>query len=1574
MAKTRRENRAPADLDVLSSFHPAVGQWFRGALGAPTPVQALAWPHIQRGESTLLLSPTGSGKTLAAFLAAVDRLGKTPRAADEPPRTRVLYVSPLKALAVDVEKNLRAPLVGIAEVAHGGDSPFRRLSAQVRTGDTPALERAQMQRTPPDILITTPESLYLMLTSKQRALLAHVEVVIIDEIHQLVASKRGVHLFLSLERLSALMPEREVQRIGLSATQRPLDEIARLLGGFSRPGVQRPVAVVDASSKKALSITVEEVAPLPAENPAAADGAQDDLPLGGAPEGDSRSIWPAVHARLVERVRAARSTMIFTNSRRLAERLASALNETAGEEIALAHHGSVAKDVRRAIEDRLKAGNLPAIVATSSLELGIDMGAVDQVIQVEAPPSVASGIQRIGRASHHVGGVPSGILVPKHKHDLLACAAAAAGIEAGDVETTRYPKNPLDVLAQQIVAIVAVGLQERAPEKRRGKKGKLARNARVDIEPPQVVDVEELWALVRRAAPFADLPRQSFDGLLDMLSGLYPSDEFYDLRPRITWDRTRNTLSPRAGAQRLAIMNAGTIPDRGLYGVFLSDDSGSDGEVARGGSKQRPARRVGELDEEMVFELREGEVFLLGASSWRADRITRDRVLVTPAAGMPGKMPFWHGDRAGRTAAFGERIGALTRRIAESATKASQSFLRAEHHLDARAADTLTTYVHDQKRATGAVPSDRTIIVESVPDELGDLRICILSPWGSRVHAPWAMAALARLRETRAGDIEAVWSDDGIIFRVPGGEAPPDTELLFPRPDEIEEIVTRELAQSSLFAARFRESAARALLLPRQTVGKRTPLWAQRKRAADLLAVAMQYPSFPIVLETYREVLSDAFDLPALTAVLTAVQSRKIKVTAKDSDVASPFAASLLFGFVGNFIYDEDAPAAERRAHALTIDHAQLRELLGESELRKLLDPEAVKDHERMLQRREYPLRHGDALCDLLRWLGDQPRDDLLARAEDRTSLEKALSALIAAQRVLLVRVGGKDRLIAVEDAGRYRDALGVVLPRGLPDAFTEKTKEALISLVQRHARTHGPFIARDIAARFGIGVASVEVALAELCRRGQVVTGTFLADARDKDTEYVSQDVLTAVKQKTLAKLRKAIEPVDGATFARFLCEWQGLSGGQHQGRGNEALIKVLSQLEGCPMPVSVLEREVLPARVQGYQPAMLDQLLASGEIVWAGIEPIGQKDGRVALYFAEREPLLSRDVPVDAPSGPLHLRLRELFERRGAVFFGEIARTLGGYPDEALDALWDLVWSGEVTNDSFEPLRFLSSSAVGDRESRRSRPHHPVFRAPRGGEGRWSLRRSRWPAQPTDTERASAIARSLLERYGVVLREAPAAEGLVGGFANVYDVYRAMEDQARVRRGYFVAGRGATQFALPGAEERLRARGRGLLASDEEAGVGGKGRVLAATDPANPYGALLPWPGPAGKSGQRTPGARVLLWDGELYGWLGRGGKNLITFFGADDLDFATKAQSLADVLVAYAQKRARSAILVTIDGAPAPESPLAKALASRGFVSRQGQLVRIPRLANVNDAPSSIVSTLRQEIAGGSSSPSR
>jgi len=1593
--------------DALAPFHPAVGAWFRAALGEPTRAQELAWPHIAAGETTLLLAPTGSGKTLAAFLSAIDRLAQEnvtePRddraaRASAKSRLRVLYVSPLKALAVDVERNLRAPLAGITEAASRLGTPLRRLEVAVRTGDTPVAERTKMLRTPPDILITTPESLYLLLTSSQREMLAHVDTVIIDEIHQMAASKRGAHLFVSLERLEALNPERRLQRIGLSATQRPLEEIAKLLGGFAsaaeaepasikkrtRALTPRPVAIVDASAKKALSITVEVPPPLP-------DGLAGPLDDEEA-DPDARSIWPQVHARLVERIRQARSTMIFVNSRRLAERLATALNETAGEEIALAHHGSVAKESRRAIEERLKAGELPAIVATSSLELGIDMGAVDQVIQVEAPPSVASGIQRIGRASHHVGGVPSGVLVPKHKHDLLACAAAASGIESGDVEETYFARNPLDVLAQQIVAIAAVGIPRQRPAAPEplgpgGRRRVTARKKKKEEEPAEVeleTEVEAVWELVRRAAPFAELPRSSFDGVLDMLAGRYPSDEFADLRPRITWDRTRGIVRPRAGAKRLAIQNAGTIPDRGLYGVFLQDgtDGGSrdDDDEAAKAKKNKSSRRVGELDEEMVFELREGEVFLLGASSWRAEQITRDRVLVTPAAGVPGKMPFWHGDRAGRTLAFGTRIGKLTRTIASLEPREAAKVLHEEHHLDARSAEDLIAYVKDQVAAAGAVPSDKTIVVERVPDELGDLRICVLTPFGSRVHAPWAMAALRKLRDSRAGDIEAVSTDDGIVFRVPGGEEPPPTDVFFPSPDEVEDIVTRELGSSSLFAARFREAAARALLLPRSSAGKRTPLWAQRKRAADLLAVAQQYPSFPIVLETYRECLRDAFDLPSLVDVLRAVESRKLRVTTVDVTAPSPMAASLLFSFVGNFIYDEDAPAAERRAQALTIDHAQLRELLGETELRKLLDADVVLEHSRQLQRLDRPLRHADALHDLLLWVGDLTRDEIDRRArpgEDAMPLpvQAWIDALVRDRRIVRVRIAGEERYVAVEDVARYRDALGVVLERGLPEAFLGATKDALTTLVARWSRTHGPFTAVDVAARWGLGEASITSALEKLVDAGKVATGVFLpaasAGARTQRArggaaapiEYCDSEVLRALKRKTLARLRKAIEPVGPDAFARFLAEWQGVVADDDARAARiasspmDALLRAIAQLEGCPIPASVLESEVLPARVPGYRTHMLDQLLASGEVVWAGIEPIGSSDGRVALYLADREPLLARTA-AEAPSSELHTKLRDLFERRGALFFAEIARTLGTYPADVLAALWDLVWAGEITNDTLEPLRSLGHGA---RETRRGRPiARPARRGPRGSEGRWSLRRSRWEREPSSTEKATAIARAMLERYGIVLREAAQAEGLVGGFANVYDVYRALEDQGRVRRGYFVAERGATQFALPGAEERLRTNRAVETPSgddDEREDASQRVLVLAATDPANPWGALVPWPRPGGDDGthrtaQRTPGARVLMVGGKLLAWLGRGGQTMTTFLPKDEPEASHAARALARALATIATRRGRSAVLVTIDGAAATESPLAKVLAEHGFVARRGELVRIPERRGDNE----------------------
>jgi ATP-dependent Lhr-like helicase len=1485
-----RKKAAP-QLAPLAGFHPAVQEWFSASFKAPTEAQAKGWQSIIEGRSTLLLAPTGSGKTLAAFLTAIDRLMFAP----EPPkaeRCRVLYISPLKALAVDVERNLRSPLAGIAAVAERSGTQYRLPSVSIRTGDTPQAERAQILRTPPDILITTPESLYLLLTSEARHFLAHVDTVIIDEIHSMVASKRGTHLFLSLERLEALNPERPrpLQRIGLSATQRPLEEIARLLvgGNVDKPDdlwKQRDVVIADAGARKAfdlhVEVAVEDMAKL---------GQVEDIPSGPAAGAGRKSIWPSIHPRLVEIIRAHRSTMIFVNSRRLAERMAAALNETAGEEIALAHHGSVAREKRMEIEDRLKRGDLPAIVATSSLELGIDMGAVDVVVQIEAPPSVASGMQRIGRASHQVGAVSRGFIFPKFRGDLLACAAATARMKEGKVEETFYPRNPLDVLAQHIVAIAS-------------------------IEP---LSVDDLFSLVRRAAPFAELPRGSFEGVLDMLSGRYPSDEFAELRPRLTWDRLAGTVRTREGAKRIAIVNGGTIPDRGLYGVFLA------------AGDEKTSRRVGELDEEMVFESRTGDIFLLGASSWRIEEITHDRVIVSPAAGQPGKMPFWHGDRPGRPVEFGCAIGQLCRTLVAMPRREAATVLCEEHDLDENAAANLLEYLHEQAIATGEVPSDRTIIIERYVDEIGDWRVCVLSPFGARIHAPWATAVAARLRQHGAEEVDSLWSDDGMVFRLPESEAAPEIELFLPPSDSIEELLVSGISQTSLFAARFRENAARALLLPRRHPGRRSPLWAQRKRSADLLAVASRYGSFPIILETYREVLRDVFDLPALVDLLRQIESRKLRVVTVDTRIPSPFASSLLFSYVANFIYDGDTPLAERRAQVLSVDHAQLKELLGEAELRELLDSEAITLHEQQLQKLEatHPVRHADGLHDMLLALGDLTEAEIARRSVAGELVSGWLDELRLERRIITVKIGGELRHAAAEDAGRLRDALGIVPPPGLPAAFLDTRPDPLEDLVSRYARTHGPFRTEDVATRFGLGVAPVRTALQKLAARDRLLEGEFLPGGQGR--EWCDPEVLRAIKRRSLAKLRKEVEPVEPAALGRFLIEWQEIG---RKRSGLDSLLTVIEQLQGAPIPASVLESEILPARLDNYRPADLDALCAAGEVIWRGLNPLGPHDGRVALYLTDRYRLLAS--PPDEIEEELANEVRELLDKRGAQFFSEIVANTGAYPADVLSALWTLVWAGHVTNDTLAPLRAYqqiggSNSSASSRARRNIRGQ--TFRSRRTGppssEGRWSLL-PLGGKSVSETERRAALASQLLERYGVLTREAVHAEGIVGGFSAVYEILKVMEEGGRLRRGYFVAGLGATQFAQPGADDRLR--------SLRELPEDGRTVILAATDPANPYGAALPWPEREGARAGRTAGAQVILHDGRLAAWIGRTERSLLTFLPADEPERGEIARAIATALTDLVDEGRKRAILISkVDGTDPGESELGPYLSAAGFTA--------------------------------------
>ncbi|HZG36204.1 MAG TPA: DEAD/DEAH box helicase [Gaiellaceae bacterium] len=1440
-------------MDPLAPFSAATRGWFERAFAGPTPAQAAGWPAIATGEHVLIQAPTGSGKTLAAFLYGIDRLNASPRAG-----LRLLYVSPLKALNYDVERNLRGPLAGLRS----------ELRVGVRTGDTPQRERQAMLRDAPDILITTPESLFLLLTSQGRSILGAVETVIIDEVHAVAGTKRGAHLALSLERLDALLPRR-AQRIGLSATQRPLEEIGRFVSG------NRPIRLVDAGTRKELDLEVV----LPLEdlrepgghaygNPPLADGS----PLGVSTEGGIASIWPSIYPALLELVRAHRSTIVFVNNRRTAERLALRLNELAEEEVARAHHGSLAREQRVEIEELLKAGGIPCLVATSSLELGIDMGAVDLVVQVESPKSVARGLQRIGRAGHDLGAVSKGRIFPKFRADLLESAVVARAMRGGEIEETTIPRNPLDVLAQQIVAIVA----------------------------DEEVEVDELHRLVRGAYPFADLSRQQLENVLDMLAGRYPSDEFAELRPRIVWDRTAGLLRGRSGARRLAVTNAGTIPDRGLFGVHLvGDASGKSGG------------RVGELDEEMVYEARQGQTFLLGASTWRIEEITRDRVLVSPAPGVPGAVPFWKGEGVGRPYELGEKIGRASRELVALTDESALGRLRDEYHLDERAARNLLVYLREQAAATGAVPSDRTVVVERFRDEIGDWRVCILTPFGGRVHAPWAMALSARLRESLGLEVQSIWSDDGIALHLPDADAPPPVEDLLVAPDELEELVVQEVGQTALFGARFRENASRALLIPRRRPGQRTPLWQQRLKAQGLLQVARKYGSFPIVLETYRECLQDVFDLPALRRILQGLATRELDLVDVETPSASPFASSLLFDYVATYMYEDDTPPAERRAQALSLDRDLLRELLGQEELRELIDADALAQVEAQL--RGEP-RDPDELHDVLR-----RRGDLRSGEYD----EAFAAVLVAERRALEIRLAGESRLVAAEDAGRYRDALGVMPPGGLPAAFLDGGPDALRELVLRYAKGRGPFTTGEAEAHFGIPLGDL---LHGLEREDALVRGELRPGGSER--EWCDPEVLRRLRRASLAALRKEVEPAEQAALGRFLPAWHGID-------RRASLREALVPLQALPLPVSLWESEVLPRRVPGYQPAWLDALCAAGEVVW-----VGAGLDRAALYFRDDAALLGAPAGAARPEGEAHESLRRVLAV-SAEFWHPLVEAAGLEPEAALPALWELVWAGEVTNDAWTPLRAgRRYAAPSDPRPRAGRPRR--FSRSRGAgatstQGRWSLTERLFPA-PRDRR---ALAELLLERQGIVTRDSVRGEGIAGGYAAVYGELRDLETLGVCRRGYFVEGLGGAQFALAGAVERLRE----LRAREGEEP---EPLVLPAADPAQPYGAALPWPRRAGARAARVAGAQVVLLGGEAVLFVERGGRSLVPLREPAESwlrpTIAALVAHVRETLPPQGRKSRRLAV-ERFDGGPVTESEVLPLLVEAGFLAGPRRAVLRP-----------------------------
>ena len=1220
--------------------------------------------------------------------------------------------------------------------------------------------------------------------------------------------------------------------------------------------------------------------------------------------------------RILELIRSHHSTIVFTNSRRLSERLAQRLNELAGEELVRAHHGSIAREQRLQIEEELKAGRLPALVATSSLELGIDMGAVDLVIQVESPTSVARGLQRIGRAGHQVGAPSKGVIFPKYRGDLLECAVVTRRMHEGAIETTTIPRNPLDVLAQQLVAMTVMDRWT----------------------------VDELLAIVTRAAPYETLTREVLEGVLGMLAGAYPSDEFAELKPRVVWDRVTDTIEGRRDARVVAVTSGGTIPDRGLFGVFMAGEAGTAG------------RRVGELDEEMVYELRagmHGDVIILGASSWRVDEIGRDRVTVTPAPGVPGKLPFWKGDAVGRPVELGRAMGAFVGELeadlarGEKGRAAATTLLRETHDLDERAAANLLAYLDDEREAAGALPTDKRIVVERFRDELGDWRLCLLTPFGGRVHQPWSLALEARIGERLGMEVQTIWSDDGIAIRLPEGDAPLDgiEALLFPEPDEVEDLVVGTLATSAMFASRFRENAARALLLPRRRPGTRTPLWQQRQRSADLLAVASRYGSFPILVETYRECLSDVFDLPALREILAGVARRDIAIHGVETVRASPFAASLMFDYVAAYMYDGDTPIAERRAGALTLDRDLLRELLGQEELRELLDPDALADLELSLQaltddRQATTL---DGVHDLLRRLGDLSTDEVAARTEGGLATAGPwLDDLAAARRAIRTRIAGDDRWLAIEDVARYRDGVGISPPVGIPAAFLGPAAGALDGLLARWARSHGPFLTPEPARRWGLPVGVVEDALERLLGAGSMLRGEFRPGGAER--EWCDPEVLRLLRRRSLARLRREVEPVDPAALARFLPDWQGVApAGPSRPplrgtAGLERLAEVIDQLAGLPIPASVLERDVLPARIPGYQPRLLDELGALGEVAWVGRGSLGRDDGRIALVRPGREVLRPAGASDDAepPSEPRHVAIREHLQARGASFYRDLFAAAHGTSDrEVLDALWDLVWAGEVTNDTFAPLRALRWKRTGSPRRSSARPGRLTALGPPEAAGRWSLVA---PLVATSTERLHAQSLALLERHGVLTREAVASEGIDGGFAAVYPILRAMEDAGRIRRGYFVDGLGAAQFALSGALDRLRA-----TREPADPPSGGAVHLLAAADPANPYGAALPWPrrGETDRRPlQRAAGAYAVLVDGIAALYLERGGATLQTLPAADDPEVGVAAARALAALVA--DGRTRELVIRKVDGVDVAGSPFRERLLAAGFVAGYRGLV--------------------------------
>ncbi|MDK9592189.1 DEAD/DEAH box helicase [Propionibacterium freudenreichii] len=1534
---------APANDAAMAGFGPIARTWFTDVFAAPTPVQIAAWQAIGSGNNALVIAPTGSGKTLAAFLQSLDRLASratqpaligasegaapTQEPAAHVKGVRVLYISPLKALAVDIERNLQAPLRGMTATAERLGLPEPRVSVAVRSGDTTAAQRRRIATHPPDILITTPESLFLMLSSKAAETLRNVETVIVDEVHALAGTKRGAHLMVSLERVAALSQRGGFQRIGLSATVRPPERVAGFLAG------DRDIAVISPPAAKTWDLSVV----VPVEDMTEPDAGRDAAEQDGT--GRQPSMWPPIERRILDLITSHRSTICFVNSRRVAERLTAHLNElhahdlgvsdepqplpaqvmepsaaTKGRDgtevpiVASAHHGSVSKQRRAQIEDDLKSGRLPCVVATSSLELGIDMGAVDLVIQVQSPPSVSSGLQRVGRAGHQVGAISQGVLFPTARGDMLESAVVARRMADGQIEAVHTLRNPLDVLAQQLVSMCV-----NAPH-----------------------SASELFTIVRHCDAFRQLPRSVFDGVLDMLTGHYPSEDFAELRPRLVWDRRTDMLSARPGARRLVTTSSGTIPDRGLFGVFLVGEQTASG-------KHEPGRRVGELDEEMVYESRVGDVFTLGTSSWRIEDITHSQVMVSPAPGHPGRLPFWRGDSPSRPRELGAAIGASVRELA--AADPGDALARLAHGgLDEMASRNLLAYLTEQREATGQLPDDRTILVERFRDEIGDWRLCVHCALGAAVLQPWALIIEHAGRERYGVDVHVTAINDGIIIQLPDVDADaPDAGLLSFAADDVESLVSEQVFGSALFAARFRECAARALLLPRRNPGTRAPLWQQRIKSAQLLAVAAGYRDFPIVVETMRECLQDVFDLPGLTSLMSAIASRRVRLVDVETQQPSPFARNLLFGYVGEFVYDTDQPLAERTLAAMSLDSGMLAELLGTEAGRQMLDVGVATRVEAGLQsvvadrRATTPER----LWEVIRTIGPLTDDE----CRDRSTPDAAawLRTLSAEHRIARVQINGRPAWCADTDVGLLRDALGIPIPAAMPAPPPRERHLAVRDLVLRWVRRHAAVTTESIRQRYGMAVATAQSALDGLIDEGLVIRGALIAvppTPGEDSTEYrlgalvgepdadqyCHEQVLALIKRRTLAQLRNQVEAVDQQQFGRFLDAWQQLppAGAQvpqrpasHSAPTPDDLLAVVDLIAGYPIPASMLESVVLPARLPGYRPSLLDEALATGEMVWTGTRAIGQRDGWICLWPADIGPVPPRE---STELTPLATRLAQRLDAGGGWRVTDLTDESAG-PSAVLDALWELAWQGRATTDTFAPVRDLCAgrgalkTPTTPRARRRPMRVRVARPLPVGG--------ARWAAPPEPGDESTRLLDALeleLARYGVLTRGSVMTEPQTPSFADAYRLLSRMEESGATRRGYFVTGLGGAQFATPGAVDRLRTAPAAPM------------RLLAACDPVNPYGAALEWPATNGHRPARKAGALVVLDDAKPVCYVERGARTLLTFTSTDR---PRLAEALRAIGAAVDAGQIGRLTIDKIDGSPALQADIGDELNAAGFV---------------------------------------